>query len=86
MLVLADPAQHYHPAVHLAVSVNGPMHLAHQFGGPISCRVAVIGAGTRHALRAETTSKVLSIYLGLETAQGIALNALASRHSDAPGL
>lgn len=74
---LPDPAVHYHPAVHVAVGAHGPMRVMDGYGAEIWCRAVVIGSGTRHALRADPESEVLSACLGLETAQGLALNTLS---------
>jgi AraC-like DNA-binding protein len=43
------------------------------------CRVVVVGSGARHAVRSTATSEPLTLYFGLQTPQGVALNARA-RH------
>ncbi|MBO0881687.1 MAG: helix-turn-helix transcriptional regulator [Mycobacterium sp.] len=41
------------------------------------CRVVVIASGARHAVRSDSGSAALTLYFGLQTPQGIALNALS---------
>ncbi len=41
------------------------------------CRLVVVGSGTHHAVRSDATSAALTLYLGLQTVQGVALNALS---------
>jgi AraC-like DNA-binding protein len=71
-----DLAVHHHPAVQVGVGAKGPLTVTGAEGAHHTCRLVVIGSGTRHAVRTDARSAALSIYLGLQTWQGIALNAL----------
>jgi AraC-like DNA-binding protein len=73
----SDLALHHHPAVQVTVGGQGPVTLSRPGGGREVCRLAVIGSGTRHAVRSDESSAALTLYLGLQTPQGAALNALA---------
>jgi AraC-like DNA-binding protein len=73
----SDLALHHHAAVQVTAGGQGPIMLTRAGGGRDMCRVAVIGSGTRHAVRSDPESAAFTLYLGLQTPPGVALNALA---------
>ena len=73
----SDLAVHHHPAVQVAVGVEGALRLTLPGDGHQMCRLVVVASGARHAVRSDSGSGALSLYLGLQTWQGIALNALS---------
>jgi AraC-like DNA-binding protein len=73
----ADLAVHHHPAVQVAVGTEGPLRLTRSGDEHETCRVAVIASGARHAVRSDSESAALTLYFGLQTRQGIALNAMS---------
>ncbi len=73
----ADLALHHHPAVQVRVGGRGPLTLTRAGGQRDACRLVVVGSGTRHAVRSDSSSAALTLYFGLQTPQGIALNALS---------
>lgn len=72
-----DIAMHHHPAVQVAVGLDGPLELTTADGVTRRCRVVAIASGTRHALRCAPGVTPLSLYLRPETAPGAGLNARA---------
>jgi AraC-like DNA-binding protein len=79
----SDLALHHHPAVQLTVSASGTLHVTRSGNEHDSCQVAVIASGARHAVRSDSGSTALTLYLGLQTQQGMALNTLSrSRGQD----
>lgn len=72
-----DIELHHHPAVQLAVGVDGALGLVAADGTAQRCRVGVMAGGTRHALRSEGAGHALSIYLSPETPTATVLNAMS---------
>jgi AraC-like DNA-binding protein len=73
----ADLAVHHHPAVQVTVGAQGALRLTRSGNEHEMCRVAVIASGARHAVKSDSGSAALTLYFGLQTRQGIALNALS---------
>jgi AraC-like DNA-binding protein len=73
----SDLAVHHHPAVQVTVGGQGALRLTRSGDEYETCRVAVIASGARHAVRSDSGSAVLTLYFGLQTRQGIALNTLS---------
>jgi AraC-like DNA-binding protein len=73
----SDLALHHHPAVQITVGLRGPLEVARDGDAQDVCRLAVIASGARHAVRSAPGSEALTLYLGLQTPQGIALNTIA---------
>jgi AraC-like DNA-binding protein len=71
----SDLAPHHHPAVQVTIGGSGPLTVARPGHRCDVCRVVVVGSGVRHAVR--SNSAALTLYLGLQTPQGIALNTLS---------
>lgn len=72
-----DLAVHHHPAVQISVGAGGPLSVTRDGDTHDVCHVVVIASGARHAVRSDSDSAALTLYLGLQTAQGIALNTKA---------
>src|SRR5262245_20434455 len=81
-----DIEVHHHPAVQLAVGVDGPLSLVAGDGSAHRCMVAVVASGTRHALRSDGASAALSVYLSPETRTAAALNELSRASGEVPGV
>lgn len=81
-----DIEVHHHPAVQLAVGIDGPLALVAGDGTPQRCMIAAVAGGTRHALRSDGASAALSVYLSPETSTATTLNALACARGALPGL
>jgi AraC-like DNA-binding protein len=75
----SDLAVHHHPAVQVTVGGQGSVTVTHDGDAHDVCRLVVVGSGVRHAVRSDSRSAPLTLYLGLQTPQGVALNALARR-------
>ncbi len=73
----SDLALHHHPAVQVTVGAEGPLTVTRARGRRDVCRLVVVGSGVRHAVRSETKSAAVTLYFGLQTPQGVALNTLA---------
>ncbi|OBK48310.1 helix-turn-helix domain-containing protein [Mycobacterium sp. 1081908.1] len=78
--VFSDLALHHHPAVQVTVGRRGPITLTRADDRREECRLVVVGSGVRHAVRSDARSAALTLYLGLQTPQGVALNALSHNH------
>jgi AraC-like DNA-binding protein len=74
----SDLALHHHPAVQITIGGQGPLSLTGDGDWHDMCRLVVIGSGARHAVRSD--SEALTLYLGLQTPRGNALNTLARNH------
>jgi AraC-like DNA-binding protein len=74
--VFSDLAVHHHPAVQVTVGGHGCLTLTRDGDAHDECRLVVVGSGARHAVRSDSRSAALTLYLGLQTWQGIALNTL----------
>ena len=77
----SDLALHHHPAVQVTVGARGPLTLTRAGGEREMCRLVVVGSGTHHAVRSDANFAALTLYFGLNTLQGTALNTL-SRNED----
>lgn len=82
----SDLALHHHPAVQVTVGGRGPLAVTcdgdtHDVG-----RLVVIASGARHAVRSDSDSGALTLYLGLQTPQGVALNMLSRNRGQHPGI
>jgi AraC-like DNA-binding protein len=75
----SDLALHHHAAVQITVGGRGPVTVSRDGDAHVPCRLVVIASGARHAVRSDSESGALTLYLGLQTPQGIALNTKA-RH------
>jgi AraC-like DNA-binding protein len=73
----SDLAPHHHPAVQVTFGAQGPLAITRDGVSHDVCRLVVVGSGARHAVRSDAKSGAVTLYLGLQTAQGVALNALA---------
>jgi AraC-like DNA-binding protein len=73
----SDLALHHHPAVQVTVGTQGPLTVTRAGGRRDVCRLVVVGSGVRHAVRSEAGSGAVMLYFGLQTPQGVALNAAA---------
>ncbi|WP_227370960.1 helix-turn-helix domain-containing protein [Mycobacterium fragae] len=81
-----DLAPHHHAAVQIGVGTGGPLVVSGAEGGQRTCRLVVIRSGTRHAVRSDARSTALTIYLGLQTRQGVVLNSLSRDRSRRSGV
>jgi AraC-like DNA-binding protein len=72
----ADLEVHHHPAVQITLGGRGPVAIERDGGVRDVCRLVVVGSGERHAVRSDSESAALTLYFGLQTWQGIALNTL----------
>jgi AraC-like DNA-binding protein len=73
----SDLALHHHPAVQVTVGGQGPLSVTRDGETHDLCRTVVIASGARHAVRSDPGSGALTLYLGVQTPQGVALNARA---------
>jgi AraC-like DNA-binding protein len=73
-----DVAMHHHPAVQVAVGLDGPLELTTADGVTHRCRAVAVASGTRHALSCAAGVRPISLYLRPETAPGAGINARAS--------
>ncbi|KWX22855.1 hypothetical protein AFM11_18155 [Mycolicibacterium wolinskyi] len=81
-----DIAVHHHPAVQLAVGLDGALSMVADDGSAQQCRVAVVAGGARHALRSAGASAALSVYLSPQTPTAAALHALSTANGAVPGV
>ncbi|MEB4208340.1 helix-turn-helix transcriptional regulator [Mycobacterium sp. 94-17] len=82
----SDLALHHHPAVQITVGGHGALSVTGDGDAHDVCRLVVIASGARHAVRSDSGSQALTLYLGLQTPQGSALNTLARKHDRLPGI
>jgi AraC-like DNA-binding protein len=75
--VFSDLAVHHHPAVQVTIGGQGPLTLTRDGDACEECRLVVVGSGAHHAVRSDSRSAALTLYFGLQTWQGSALNALS---------
>ena len=73
----SDLAVHHHPAVQVTVGGQGCVTVAHDGDAHDVCRLVVVASGARHAVRSDSGSAPLTLYFGVQTPQGVALNSLA---------
>ncbi|OMC34551.1 hypothetical protein A5740_09700 [Mycobacterium sp. GA-1841] len=81
-----DIEVHHHPAVQIAVGIDGPLVLVAGDGTEQRCSVAAVASGTRHAMRPGGASAALSVYLSAETPTATRLNAVIRARGASPGL
>jgi AraC-like DNA-binding protein len=72
----SDLAVHHHPAVQITLGGRGPLAIARDGDADGMCRLVVVGSGERHAVRSDSKCAALTLYFGLQTWQGAALNTL----------
>jgi AraC-like DNA-binding protein len=84
--VFSDLALHHHPAVQITVGGRGPLTVTRDGDTHDVCRLVVIASGARHAVRSDSESGALTLYLGLQTPQGIALNTLSRNRGERRGV
>ena len=82
----SDLAVHHHPAVQVTVGGQGPLTLSRGGDAHEARRLVVVGSGTRHAVRSDARSAALTLYFGLQTPQGIALNRLTRNRGQHEGI
>jgi AraC-like DNA-binding protein len=82
----SDLAVHHHPAVQITVGARGSLAVTRDGDTHESCRVVVVASGARHAVRSDPDSGALTLYLGLHTSQGIALNTFAQQRGQQQGI
>jgi AraC-like DNA-binding protein len=73
----SDLAVHHHPAVQVTVGGQDSLTVTRDGDAHDVCRLVVVASGVRHAVRSDSRSGALTLYFGLQTPQGIALNTLA---------
>jgi AraC-like DNA-binding protein len=82
----SDLAVHHHPAVQVTFGGAGPLTLTRASDAHDECRLVVVGSGARHAVRSNSKSAALTLYFGLQTWQGIALNTLSHNRGQHRGI
>jgi AraC-like DNA-binding protein len=82
----SDLAVHHHPAVQVTIGGCGPITINRADDSRDVCRLVVVGSGTRHAVRSDLRSAALTLYFGLQTPQGIALNTLSRNRGRRRGI
>src|SRR5690242_5676767 len=82
----SDLAAHHHPAVQVTLAAQGALRVTPSSDEHEMCRAVVIASGARHAVWSDSRSGALTLYLGLQTPQGIALNALSHTHGQDGGV
>jgi AraC-like DNA-binding protein len=82
----SDLAVHHHAAVQITVGRHGPLAVTRDGDTHDVCRLVVIASGARHAVRSDSQSGALTLYLGLQTPQGIALNTLTHNRGQHRGI
>jgi AraC-like DNA-binding protein len=73
----SDLAVHHHPAVQVTVGGQGSLTVTRDGDAHDVCRLVVVASGARHAVRSDSGSGALTLYFGLQTPQGFALNTLS---------
>jgi AraC-like DNA-binding protein len=82
----SDLALHHHPAVQVTVAGSSALTVTSDGDTHDECQLAVIASGARHAVRSDSESGALTLYLGLQTPQGNALNALSRKRGQRQGI
>src|ERR1700751_52771 len=82
----SDLALHHHPAVQVTVGGGGHLKVTCDGGTEDGARLVVIASGARHAVRSDSESGALTLYLGLQTPEGIALSTLSRNHVQHQGI
>ena len=73
----ADLAVHHHPAVQVTLGGRAALTVTPGDDAPGACRLVVVASGARHAVRSDASTGALTLYFGLHTPQGVALNTLS---------
>ncbi|MGV0742406.1 AraC family transcriptional regulator [Mycolicibacterium sp. XJ870] len=81
-----DIEAHHHPAVQVAVGIDGALELVAADGTVQRCDVAVVAGGVRHALRTRGATAALSIYVSPETPTATVLHTLSMARGAVPGV
>jgi len=84
--VFSDLALHHHPAVQITVGGRGPVTVISDGDTHDVGRLVVIASGARHAVRSDSESGALTVYLGLQTPEGIAASTLSRNHGQRQGI
>ena len=82
----SDLALHHHPAVQVTVGGRGLLTLTCDGATDDVGRLIVIASGARHAVRSDSESGALTLYLGLHTPEGMALSTLSRNHGQHQGI
>jgi AraC-like DNA-binding protein len=82
----SDLALHHHPAVQVTVGGRGPLTVTNDGAAHDECRLVVVASGARHAVRSDSESGALTLYLGLHTPQGNALSTLGRNRGQRHGI
>jgi AraC-like DNA-binding protein len=82
----SDLALHHHPAVQITVGGRGPLTVTCDGETDDVGRLVVIASGARHAVRSDAESGALTLYLGLQTPEGIALSTSSRNHGQHQGI
>ena len=82
----SDLALHHHPAVQVTVGGRGPLTVTWDGEHEDVGRLVVIASGARHAVRSDSESGALTLYLGLQTPEGVALSTLSRNHGQRQGI
>jgi AraC-like DNA-binding protein len=82
----SDLALHHHPAAQITVGGCGPLTVTRDGDTHDVCRLVVVASGARHAVRSDSESGALTLYIGLQTPQGIALNTLSRNRGQHRGI
>ena len=82
----SDLALHHHPAVQITVGGRGPLTVTRDGDTQDVCRLVVIASGARHAVRSDSESGAVTLYLGLQKPQGDALNTLSRNRGQHRGI
>jgi AraC-like DNA-binding protein len=82
----SDLALHHHPAVQITVGGRGPITVTRDGENHDEARLVVIASGARHAVRSNSESGALTLYLGLQTPEGVALSTLSRNHGQHQGI
>jgi AraC-like DNA-binding protein len=81
-----DLAVHHHAAVQITLGTQGALRVTRSSDEHEMCRVVVVASGARHAVWSDSGSAALTLYFGLQTPQGIALNTLSHTHRQDDGV
>jgi len=82
----SDLALHLHPAVQITVGGRGPLAITCDGETEDVGRLVVIASGARHAVRSDSESGALTLYLGLQTPEGAALSTMSRNHGQHQGI
>jgi AraC-like DNA-binding protein len=82
----SDLALHHHPAVQITVGGRGPVTVTCDGENHDVGRLVVIASGARHAVRSDSESGAVTLYLGLQTPEGVAVSTLSRNHGQHQGI